>query len=95
MAYNPVTHRFVIFELKKDYDRNITDQAADYRDFVQDNFAEIYLEATQDYKVELPVYSEIQKDKVEVVLVAKRFSSTQQERARKLNKKECIVTLYA
>ena len=40
LAYNPVTHRFVIFELKKDYDRNITDQAADYRDFVQDNFAE-------------------------------------------------------
>ena len=43
VAYNPQTKRFVIFELKKDYDRNITDQAADYRDYVQDNFSEIYL----------------------------------------------------
>lgn len=38
LAYNSQTKRFVIFELKKDYDRNIIEQAADYRDDIQDNF---------------------------------------------------------
>ena len=93
LAYNPETKRFVIFELKKDYDRNITDQAADYRDFMQDNYANIYLQATQDYHADLPVYSEIQTDKVEIVLIAKHFSHAQLERVKGLNKKANLITL--
>ena len=49
LAYNPETKKFVIFELKKDYDKNISDQAADYRDYVQDDFSEVYLHSTQKY----------------------------------------------
>lgn len=93
LAYNPRTRRFVIFELKKDYDRNISDQAADYRDFVQEKFSDIYIQSTQDYHVDLPQYREIQTDNVEIVLVAKQFNQTQLERAKKFNKKENLITL--
>lgn len=93
LAYNPTTKRFVIFELKKDYDKNITDQVADYRDYVQDNFSDIYLKSVQKYDVNLPKYDKIESDKIEIVLVAKRFSTTQIDRVRKKNQKENIVTL--
>lgn len=91
LAYNPLTKRFVIFELKKDYDRNITDQAADYRDYVQDNFSEVYLHSTQKYDIELPKYIEINANQVEIILIAKRFSITQIERVKK--QKENTITL--
>ena len=93
LAYNPGTRRFVIFELKKDYDRNITDQVADYRDFVQENYAAIYLQTTQDYLIQLPKYADIQTDKVEIVLLAKHFSHTQLERVKHLSKKDNLITL--
>src|SRR5690606_22322221 len=54
LAYNPKSKKFVIFELKKEADKNIRHQASDYKDFVENNFAEIYLLATQTYEVELP-----------------------------------------
>lgn len=91
LAYNPQTKRFVIFELKKDYDRNITDQAADYRDYVQDNFSDTYLHSTQKYDIELPKFTEINANQVEVILIAKRFSITQIERIKK--QKENLITL--
>lgn len=91
VAYNPQTKRFVIFELKKDYDRNITDQAADYRDYVQDNFSDVYLLSTQKYDIELPKYLEINTNQVEVILIAKKFSITQIERVKK--SKENTITL--
>lgn len=91
LAYNPQTKRFVIFELKKDYDRNITDQAADYRDYVQDNFSDIYLPSIQKYNVDLPKYLDINSNQVEVILIAKKFSLTQIERVKK--QKETLITL--
>ncbi len=91
VAYNPVTKKFVIFELKKDYDKNITDQAADYRDYVQDNFSEIYLHSTQKYDVELPKFVEINQNNVEIILIAKKFSLTHIERVKK--QKDNIITL--
>lgn len=91
VAYNPQTKRFVIFELKKDYDRNISDQATDYREYVQENFSDIYLLTTQKYDVELPKYVEIKVDQVEVILIAKRFNLPQIERVKKL--KENTITL--
>ncbi len=91
VAYNPVSKKFVIFELKKDYDKNITDQAADYRDYVQDNFSEIYLHSTQKYDIELPKFIEINQNNVEIILIAKRFSLTQIERVKK--NKENTITL--
>lgn len=91
LAYNPETKRFVIFELKKDYDRNITDQAADYRDYVQDHFSEVYLLSTQKYDIQLPKYIEINASQVEIILIAKKFSITQIDRVKK--QKENIITL--
>ena len=90
-AYNADTKRFVIFELKKDFDKNITDQAADYRDFIEDNFAEIYLLATQTLNITLPKHSEIEKNRIEIILIAKIFSSTQIDRVNKI--KENLITL--
>ena len=91
VAYNPASKKFVIFELKKDYDKNITDQAADYRDYMQDNFSEIYLHSTQKYDVTLPKFIEINQNNVEIILIAKRFSLTQIERVKK--NKENTITL--
>ncbi|OEG71241.1 hypothetical protein ATZ36_15685 [Candidatus Endomicrobiellum trichonymphae] len=36
-GFNPKPKRFIIFELKN-YDRNIADQVADYRGYIQNNF---------------------------------------------------------
>ena len=91
LAYNPMSKRFVIFELKKDYDRNITDQAADYRDYVQDNFSDIYLPTIQKYNIDLPKYLDLNSNQVEIILIAKKFSLTQIERIKKL--KENTITL--
>ena len=63
-AFNPKTKKFVVFELKKNFDKNISQQASDYKDFIEDNFAEIYLETTQKYGVKLPSYNEILKEQI-------------------------------
>jgi hypothetical protein len=43
LAFNPKSNRFTIFELKKDNDKNLRNQVSDYKDFIEDNFAKIYL----------------------------------------------------
>jgi hypothetical protein len=91
LGYNPNSRRFVIFELKKDYDKNITDQSADYRDYVQDNFSDVYLHSTQKYGAVLPKFTDVAQDKVEIILIAKKFSLTQLERVKK--QKENLITL--
>lgn len=91
LGYNPENKRFIIFELKKEYDKNITDQSADYRDYVQDNFSDVYLHSTQKYEVVLPKFTEVIRDKVEIILIAKKFSLTQIERVKKL--KDNVITL--
>jgi len=83
LAYNPKNKKFVIFELKKDADKNIRHQASDYRDFIENNFAEIYLLATQTFEIVLPKYSEISKDDIELILIAKSFSTTDVDKAKK------------
>jgi hypothetical protein len=91
LAYNPKTKRFVIFELKKEYDKNITEQVADYREYVEENFADIYLKTTQQYNIDLPKFQEMDLKQIEVVLIAKKFSITQIERVKK--NKENNITL--
>ncbi|KAK3604965.1 hypothetical protein CHS0354_000629 [Potamilus streckersoni] len=90
LAYNSKSKRFVVFELKKDYDKNITEQAADYRDCIDDNFADVYLKTTQQYNINLPKFQDVLKE-IEIVLIAKRFSITQIERVKK--NKENNITL--
>lgn len=93
LAFNPKTKKFVIIELKKDFDKNIRNQASDYRDFVEDNFAKIYLLATQNYEVSLPKYSEISEDSIELMLIAKSFSPADVDKAKK-SKSEITLIKY-
>ncbi|MFQ3598237.1 MAG: hypothetical protein SNJ55_03145 [Chloroherpetonaceae bacterium] len=83
LAFNFETKKFVVFELKKDLDKNVNEQASDYRDFIEDNFEKIYLQAIQTYSVELPKFTEVSQDSVEVVILSKSFSQTDIERVKK------------
>jgi hypothetical protein len=93
LAFNPKTKQFVIIELKKDSDKNIRNQASDYKDFIEDNFAEIYLLSTQKYNVVLPIYSDISKDSIELILISKTFSPTDVDKAKK-SKSEITLIKY-
>lgn len=93
LTFNPKTKKFVIIELKKDFDKNIRNQASDYRDFVEDNFAKIYLLATQSYNVALPKYSDISEDSIELILIAKTFSPADVDKAKK-SKSEITLIKY-
>lgn len=76
LAFNAKTSRFVVFELKKDMNKNVRQQASDYKDFIEDNFQNIYLSATQKYKIDLPNYFEMSSDNVEIVIMSKQFTET-------------------
>lgn len=64
---------------------------ADYRDYIQDNFSDVYLHTTQKHNVKLPNFMEINRTNVEIILIAKKFSLTQIDRVKKL--KENTITL--
>lgn len=83
LAFNPKSKKFIIIELKRDFDKNIRNQASDYKDFVEDNFADIYLLTTHKYEVELPKYTEVSKDTIELILIAKEFNTLDVDKARK------------
>ena len=93
LAFDPKTKKFVIFELKRDLDKNIRNQASDYRDFVEDNFSKIYLLSTQNYNAVLPKYTEISEDSIELVLIAKTFSPADVDKAKK-SKSEITLIKY-
>ena len=83
LALNSKTKKFVVIELKRDLDKNIRNQASDYKDFIEDNFADVYLLATQSYNIELPKHKDIIKDNIELVLIAQNFSDADIEKAKK------------
>jgi hypothetical protein len=83
LAFNPKTKKFIVLELKRDFDKNIRNQASDYKDYVEDNFADIYLLATHKYEVELPKYTEVSKETIELVLIAKEFNNNDVDKAKK------------
>jgi len=87
LAFNPKTKKIVVFEIKKEQDKNIRNQVSDYRDFIEDNFSDIYLLAMQKYNVELPNFDEISQDSIEVIMISKSFSQTDIDRIRKSKSK--------
>ena len=93
LAFNPNSNKFVVFELKRDIDKNLRNQVSDYKDFIEDNFAKIYLLSTQKYDALLPKYEMISEDSIEVVLIAKMFSTNDIEKARK-SKNEITLIKY-
>lgn len=93
LAFNPNSNKFVVFELKKDFDKNIRNQVSDYRDFIEENFAKIYLLSTQKYGALLPKYQDISEESIEVVMISKTFSTNDVEKARK-SKNEITLIKY-
>ncbi|MES2704711.1 MAG: DUF4357 domain-containing protein [Bacteroidota bacterium] len=73
LAFNPISNKLVVFELKRDSARNIRDQAGDYRDKIISTLHEIYLRCTQEYDIDLPKYKTLNQDAIEIVLISKRF----------------------
>ena len=91
LAYNPITKRFVIFELKQDYNDSVMVQATNYSCYVERSFQDTYLSATQEYEAALPKASEVKKDGVEVVLIARTFSGGQIHQAKKLKESVTLI----
>jgi len=92
LAFNPKSKKFVVFELKKDSDKNIRNQVSDYKDYIEDNFSKIYLLALQKYKIDLPKFDVISQESIEVVMIAKSYSTTDTERIKK-DKNKNLTTL--
>lgn len=90
LAFNKKSKSFVIIELKNKPDKNIRNQASDYKDFVEDNFAEIYLLSSQKFGVKLPLFTEISKQ-IELVMIAKSFSQTDVQKAIKSHGKITLI----
>jgi len=93
LAFNSKTNKFVVFELKRDLDKNIRNQVGDYRDFIEENFAKIYLLSAQKYDAPLPKYEAISEENIEVVMISKTFSTNDVEKARK-SKNEITLIKY-
>lgn len=83
LAFNHKSNKFVVFELKRDVDKNIRTQVGDYKDFIEENFAKIYLLSTQKYEVPLPKYEAISEESIEVVMIAKTFPSKDIDKTRR------------
>ncbi|UTW66371.1 hypothetical protein KFE94_17225 [bacterium SCSIO 12643] len=90
LAFNRKSRKFVVVELKKDFDRNIRSQANDYRDFIEDNYLEIYIDVKEELGVNIPQSSKIIKDDIELILIAKDFAEKDLNRAKKTNNITCI-----
>ncbi len=93
LAFNPKSNKFVVFELKRDLDKNLRHQVSDYRDFIEDNFHKIYLLSAQKYNAVLPKHEDVSDNSIEVVLIAKTFSVNDVEKARK-SKNEITLIKY-
>ncbi len=83
LAFNPITNRLVVIELKRNAHANILHQASDYKDFIEDNFSAIYLQITQKHQITLPTSLQMDKNSVELILIAKIFAETDIQKAKK------------
>ena len=81
LAFHSVEKRFVIFELKKDYNDSVISQVAHYRYFIQSKFLGVYVKAKQEHGIALPNEKEMKKD-VAIVIIAKTFNNAQIDFAR-------------
>jgi len=72
LAYDSSVNRFVIFELKKDKDKNILFQAKRYRKILLATFPQVCWEATKICVEKLPTH--IDSKAVDIILVAKNFN---------------------
>ena len=76
-AYHSEKKRFAIFELKQDYNDSVISQAAHYRYYVKSKFAEVCTQAKEKHRAALPKTADINKEDIEIVLIAKIFNDPQ------------------
>lgn len=86
-AYNSLTQKFVIIEIKNKYDKNIRSQIYDYADYIEDNF-----EFTKLRAKEIIPDIQVQKNTFELILIAKVFKSTDYSRINKYEYPTKLIT---
>ncbi|MEI7526057.1 MAG: hypothetical protein WCJ95_17065 [Mariniphaga sp.] len=83
LGYNNVKKCLSIFEIKKDYDKNIRSQISDYEDFFEENLADIYLQIKSLQRIE--EFKSLKSKKIELVLLAKSFKEIDTKRLDRLD----------
>ncbi|MCF8336449.1 MAG: hypothetical protein K9I74_00550 [Bacteroidales bacterium] len=79
-AFNPSEKRFVVIELKVEYDKNIRNQIFDYVDFIEDNLDFIIMQSKK-------IISDINintKKPIELILISKYFKTNDYKRAKSI-----------
>lgn len=90
LALNLKEARLVVFELKKDNNKNILFQAIDYSDFIVENYNLIILSASNLTLSEKDMLLKA-KQKPEIILIAKSYNHPT---IRRIQKIENIISLY-
>ncbi len=86
-AYNPQSQRFVIIEIKKNYNKNIRSQIFDYAEFIEDNFDLVFLQAK-----EILPNLQVKRDTFELILFAKYFKPADYSRINKFEYSTKLIT---
>lgn len=89
-ALNLKENRLVVFELKKDNNKNILFQAIDYSDFISENYNLIILSTNNLSLSEKDILLK-NKQKPEIILIAKNFNHPT---IRRIQNIENIISLY-
>jgi hypothetical protein len=83
LAYNPIEHNLVIFELKKEHSKNIIIQAIDYSDFIEQNLELITSRINELTFKEKKIILQLNKPP-KIILIANSFYHPTIRRAKKL-----------
>lgn len=83
LAYNPIEHNLVIFELKKEHSKNIIIQAIDYSDFIEENLELITSRINELTFKEKKIILQLNKPP-KIILIANSFYHPTIRRAKKL-----------
>lgn len=92
LALNRQTNRFIIIEIKKEFDINIRSQAFDYVDYFIENVHELYLKASEIKN--LPAVRDLDTKNVEILLIAKRFKDSDLKLAKSDNNLNLTLISY-
>lgn len=84
LAYNPIEHNLVIFELKKEHSKNIIIQAIDYSDFVEENLELIISRINELTFKEKKTLLQL-NNPPRIILIANSFYHPTIRRAKKLS----------
>lgn len=95
LAFNPSSNKFVVFELKRDYSKNIKSQADDYRYAIIRDFHKIHNSCTDDWDARIPRPKSMVQDSIETVLIAGVFFPTDIEMVNNFKSDEITLIKYS